>query len=258
MNADLTKYSKEKLKELCTQFHFDTKGTKQVLIERLGTVQEQILTSPVVVDLQPPKENCIWIASFDIGKHNFAFCIEEMNVDRTKLCKIEKNKKNELESHVYPNGRILVLENVSISKGCTKNKFDPKLFVNMNQVLEQFQLYWKHCTHVIIEEQMSFGKNKTNGDASKLAQHCYSWFLIKFPEIKIQSFRAYHKTQVLCAPPKMTKPERKKWAVQEAKRILENRGDEVNLKKVNDCLKQDDLCDTCVQLQAFKALEFYH
>jgi hypothetical protein len=115
---------------------------------------------------------------------------------------------------------------------------------------------------------MSFGK-KINLIAIKIAQHCASYFIMKYPNINIIEFPSYHKTQVLGAEkevkktkrgnPKfvsMSKPKRKKWAVNTCKEILENKGDLVSLERINKSKKKDDLADTYLQLQAFKYLYF--
>jgi hypothetical protein len=67
-------------------------------------------------------------------------------------------------------------------------------------------------------------------------------------------FPAYHKTQVLGARKKMSKKERKEWAVDKAIDILSNRDDNESLEKLSSKKKKDDYSDTIVQLQAFKYL----
>lgn len=265
--SQLLKFTKDKLKSLCKDQNIDDKGTKQVLVDRLEEKNRSGNEAIVVPSVgREPKMDHIWIASFDIGKNNFAFCIEEMDPRRAQGTKIKNTKddmyKKQLDETALLNGEMIVMENVSITKNCKTKGFDPQLFKNMNEVLEKFGSYFRHCSHIVIEEQMSFGRN-INVQALKLGQHCYSWFLIRYPLTTIHSFHAYHKTQVLCSPTKLTKPERKKWSVQEAKRILELRGGSgctsstQFLEKIKSVTKQDDLCDTLVQLQAFKILQFY-
>ena len=263
---ELEKFTKVKLKELCIENGVDPKGTKAQLIVSLQLqLQSKEKNEPGLPSEAGPRPipgvNCIWIASFDIGKNNFAFCIEEVDTHGfVKISKPPKGQmgpyKKEIIEKVYKNGKIIVNENLSITQGVKGSVFDPKLFTNMNRVLEKWEGFWSNCTHVIIEEQMSFGR-QTNIQAVKLGQHCYSWFNIKYPDIRIVSFHAYHKTQVLAAPLKMTKPERKKWSVIEAQGLLEGRGDTESISKIEGVSKKDDLCDTIIQLQAYKVLEFY-
>ena len=105
---------------------------------------------------------------------------------------------------------------------------------------------------------MSFGR-KINLTAIKLAQHCFSYFtfLVKDNISKIIEFPSYHKTTVLGAIKKMTKPIRKKWNIQKAIKILENRNDIDTLGIINSRIKMDDLSDVICQLQAFKILQYY-
>jgi hypothetical protein len=118
----------------------------------------------------------------------------------------------------------------------------------------------------VIEEQMAFGK-KLNKMAVKLGQHCYSYFTFLYGKSKVVfEFPAYHKTQVLGAEKEegkpyksgkkrykaVDKPQRKKWAVEKALEILNNRGEIEVIEGMTTKKKKDDLADTFLQLQAFK------
>jgi hypothetical protein len=264
---ELEKMTKTCLQELCSQKNLITKGTRAVLIEKL--LSSSTTNVPPNIPEPPPTiaENCIWIGSFDIGKNNFSFCIEEVNPP--KIAEIEyilpKNRfipdgtpteeYKKILDKVVNTGKIILIDNVSLMDNCKRTSFDPTIFSNMNKVLEKYTGYWSKCTKCIIETQMSFGK-MINLSAIKLAQHCFSWFNIKLPQIKVFEFPAYHKTKVLGAPKKMTKPQRKKWAVKKASEILQARNDQVTIQKIQQRCKQDDECDVIVQLQAFKILDF--
>ena len=50
--------------------------------------------------------------------------------------------------------------------------------------------------------------------------------------------------------------ERKKWAVTKALEILKTRKESEVIENIRSKKKQDDLADTCCQLQAFKYLHF--
>ena len=93
--------------------------------------------------------------------------------------------------------------------------------------------------------------------ALKLAQHCKSYFIFKYAsgEKEIIDFPAYHKTKVFGAG-KMTKPQRKKWAPDNAVDRLLGRGDIQGAELINSARKKDDLADTLVELQAFKFLRY--
>ena len=84
-------------------------------------------------------------------------------------------------------------------------------------------------------------------------------------EKEIVEFPAYHKTQLLGAPKTekkngklsaMSKPQRKKWSVQQAVDILCKREEMNIVDKIDSVSKRDDLADTFLQLQAYKILNF--
>ena len=143
-----------------------------------------------------PNESTIWLASFDIGKKNFAFYIEEVNVNAfesieniPRTCRYFKDgtcttEFQQVIRDVSLNGRRILLENVDLTRDTDRKKYlDPKVFVRMTELLDSYRDYWQHCTSFIIEQQMSFG-NKRNSMAVKLGQHCYSYFLIMFSTFK--------------------------------------------------------------------------
>ena len=212
------------------------------------------------------------IASFDIGKKNFAFIVEE--VDITKVNSIENiqpskryNKDgsptedfgNVLDD-LYQCGKVVLVKNLDITEGCDPSAyFDRKLFINMQNALDEYSEYWDKCDAFIVEQQMSFGKNKNNTMALKLGQHCQSYFLVKYRESKqVHEFPAYHKTQILGAlkSVRKTKPGRKKWAIEKALSILHLRNDESTLSQVTTKKKQDDMSDCLLMTITFTYLYF--
>ena len=221
----------------------------------------------------------VWIASFDMGKKNFAFCIEEVHISnllslknipplsRYKPDGTPTPKMNALLNEVCSNGRLVLYKNLDLTQNCNPRlKLDPETFHNMIDALDTYADYWDKCAVIVIEEQMSFGK-KLNKMAMRLGQHCYSYFTFKYGRYKtVLEFPAYHKTQVLGAPkllgkpyksgkPRyvaMDKPQRKKWSVEKAVEILTSRGELDVLNQLTSAKKRDDLADVVVQLQAFK------
>src|SRR3989338_4147534 len=145
------------------------------------------------------------ILSIDIGKKNFALCIEEFNKDELlQLKTVPKSQQyhsdgtpteemQDILDRICANGKIIFHENFDLTLNCdSKKKLDPESFHNMNDVLDTYSDYWDKCEIIVIEEQM-----KTNQMAVKLGQHCYSYFTFKYGrEKKIVEFPAYHKTQV--------------------------------------------------------------
>jgi len=193
------------------------------------------------------------IASFDIGKKNFAFVIEE--IEEKELQKqrlLKKNKKSIIEC-----GKIVLFKNLDLTMDTNKKLYlDPKIFHNMYHELDKYACYWDKCDTILIEKQMSF-RGKRNPMALKLGQHCYSYFVYKYGMGKeIIEFPAYHKTQELGAPKKQTKAQRKKWAVEKAQSILAQRGDYYNLVAIFNEKKQDDICDCILMNIAYIIRKF--
>ena len=212
------------------------------------------------------------IASFDIGKKNFAFIIEK--VDITKINQIQnvpvKNRYikdgtpskdfSKLLDELYTCSEVILLRNLDITDGCDPKKyFDPRLFINMQDVLDEYREYWDKCDAFIVEQQMSFGRKKNNSMAVKLGQHCQSYFLVNYRDFKNTiEFPAYHKTQILGAPKceRKTKPGRKKWAIKKAMEILHLRNDTETLSQVKLKKKQDDMSDCLLMTITFSYLFF--
>lgn len=224
-----------------------------------------------------------YIASFDIGKVNFAFYVEEVDTRELEvMTTIPKNRRyksdgtptedfERLISSIYLTGNTILYKNLNLTEGTEKSKYlDPKIYHNMIKELDKYRDIFEKCSIIVIEQQMSF-KNAQNTMALKLAQHCHSYFVFRYPITEVDNiifddskevveFPAYYKTQVLGAPKKagksMTKPERKKWATEKAIDILMQRGDVETLEELTTSRKKDDLADTLIQLQSFKFLRF--
>ena len=221
----------------------------------------------------------IWVASFDIGKKNFSFYIEEFDTELiTNIVNIPsyKNRYNDngtvkdefipILNNICKNGTKILLENHDITQNCNAKAYlDTLTFYNMNDLLDEYKEYWDQCDIFLIEKQMSFGK-KHNTMALKLGQHCWSYFSIYYGKSKkIIEFPAYYKTQILGSEKdkKITKtgkisykaidkPKRKKWCIQKGIEILELRSDKDTIELIKQSKKKDDLCDVICQLQAFK------
>jgi hypothetical protein len=221
----------------------------------------------------------IYIASIDIGKKNFAFCIEEfskkelLNIknipfnQRYKEDGTSTPKMKKILDEIFSNGKVIFYDNLDLTQNCDpKCKLDPETFHNMIDALDKHVEYWDKCSAIVIEEQMSFGK-KLNKMAMKLGQHCYSYFTFKYGRYKtIIEFPAYHKTQVLGAPKvegkpyksgkkrykAMEKPQRKKWSVEHAIEILTSRGEIDIVENLRKRKKLDDIGECLNQLQAVK------
>ena len=229
------------------------------------------------------KDESLWIASFDIGKVNFAFYVEEINLSKLNSIKnITKDKRYNpngtytpefedlMQNYIYQNGNKKLLRNINLTDGTDKDKyFDTDICYNMFDVLDEFQEYWDKVSYVIVEKQMAF-RGKINTMALKLGQNCQSYFMMNYGrDLKVIEFPAYYKTTVLGAPQTETKTktgkvkfktlgdrERKVWSVKEVFGILSHRNDYETMSEIGEMKKKDDVSDVIVQLQAFKYLYF--
>lgn len=166
------------------------------------------------------------IASFDIGKKNFCFCIGSLMRDE-----------------------IIYFKNTDISKN---NKLD--ICLEMYKLLENYKFFWDKCSIFLIEKQMNFGY-KRNNICVRLEIHLISFLLLNYKkEKKIIEYPAYNKTRVYEAPQFENTFKRKKWAVKKAIEILiENKNDKIlNLLKQEK--KKDDIADCILMIDSYKIL----
>jgi hypothetical protein len=205
----------------------------------------------------------MWIATVDPGKNNFAFSIEE--IDENALVTLKKKLppknqrvdiygelidvyKNAL-TELYKASKTILFKTVNIS--LNKKTLDQNVFMELTRVLDEHRFYWDKCAFIIIEQQMSFGKN-INVMALKIAQHVYSYMIFQYHSFKsVYYFPAYNKTQLLGAPKKLTKPQRKKWAVEKATEVWTLRKDNEALERLKSYKKKDDVSDCLIMSLAF-------
>lgn len=163
------------------------------------------------------------VAAFDIGSKNFAFCIRERENDKT-----------------------LLLENLDLTID-TEDFND--ILLNLIDEMDRRKEHWNRCDIFLIEKQMHF-RGKYNVKALKIAQHLLTYLLMNYKKTKeIIDYPAFHKTKVLDAPKKMTKPQRKKWAVEKALELLEKT--EPNYyNMIKKAKKKDDLADVYLMVSA--------
>jgi len=173
------------------------------------------------------------ILSIDIGTKNSSFYIESF--DESKITKQNFEKQGDREYWKLVD--------------FTTPADD--LFLNMFTFLDENRKIWDRCNGIIIEKQ-----HKLNYRAQVL-EHCiFGYFRNLYGPFKyISNISATRKTQILDAPKKMDKPKRKKWAIAEAHRILNERNDIDGLQILYKT-KSDDLADSMLQLKAFQKLIF--
>lgn len=187
------------------------------------------------------------ILSIDVGTRNCAFYIEDFN--EVSLEKIKKLKRGESQlDQLYKTGKRVYWKVVDFEKDL---KAGIEVFVPMIKFLDDNREQWDKCNGIIIEKQL-----KINYNAQVVQHFIFSYFKNLYGPFKyISDISATRKTQVLGAPKKMDKKERKKWAVQEATRVFTLREDFEGLKILHTA-KADDLADACLQLKAFQHLVF--
>lgn len=196
------------------------------------------------------KEGVIRIASFDIGKKNFAQYVEDMSTEELEKLEVEykslpKTKQRRIKGAMYPEIKN-ILERVylcgtrvqtgvyDLRDDKTSDKLDMATRQNLRSHLASFDGLWETCDIFIIEQQFfrtwSGGKRsagtEANVDAIKIGEAVIMYLLDNYPFKEVSYFGSQNKTQILGAPWKMSKPQRKKWAVDKAEEIYRLRGDE--------------------------------
>ena len=256
----------------------------------------------------------IRLASFDIGKVNFAHYIEDIDV--TKILsveekyialpkKLQRKTKGELTPEMKDILREVYLSGTRIHTGVydirnsQTDTFDIPTRKNLLSHLYSHKYLWDECSIFVVEQQYFktwSGRRKSPGteanvDAIKIAECLMTWLLCEYPLKEILYFGSQNKTQMLGAPWNLDKPQRKKWAIEECRRMYEMRMDEdmkelflledrVFKKRMNseekiqtylktytpisedgklmaekivrNRQKLDDICDAALQAQAFK------
>lgn len=202
--------------------------------------------------------------SIDIGLHNTSvYCEEFFKIYLPKLAKTKRHQRSGLPTQnyqdildsIYSRGKTIYFVNNDFARDINVKKLKVNDFISIlsvvNNYFDSIVTLISKCDFVIIERQL-----KTNPYAQRLEQHIVSWFTIKVPSLKVIIYPASHKTSILGAPKKIKgkgrKPLRKKWCVEECKKILEKRKDEKTLTALSRTKKKDDLSDTVCQLASFK------
>jgi regulatory protein YycI of two-component signal transduction system YycFG len=103
----------------------------------------------------------------------------------------------------------------------------------------------------VVEKQL-----KQNPEAQFVDHAIQSYLTIYYGDFKqIVSFSSKNKTK-LFDQTKMTKYQRKKWAVEKAISVMEERKEVEALAYIKSLKKKDDVSDAICQLDAFKAMLF--
>ncbi len=189
----------------------------------------------------------IRIASFDVGKKNFAQYIEDIQSEtvdslKEKYNSLDKKDKRRVKGPMN-DGIRSILTDLSINATRIQTgvydfttedttSLDVETRKNMFEHMKRYKELWDQCDIFIIEQQYfktwsgGRGGTEANVDAIKLGEGLLSWLLINYPTKIIKTFGSQNKTLMLGAPAGMGKAERKKWAVQKTRKLYEARKDE--------------------------------
>jgi Poxvirus A22 protein len=167
--------------------------------------------------------------SIDVGKVNLGIYVEEFSR--------------------ADNGQAIYLQRVDLTL-CKKERVTVTFLKRMFDFLDSIKTHLEKCDYFVIEKQM-----RTNPEAQFVDHALQSYFLIHYKDKQVVSFSSKNKTH-LFDDTKMTKYQRKKWAVEKAIKMFTDRGDTERLDYIKSLKKKDDASDAVCQLDAFKTIFF--
>ena len=185
------------------------------------------------------------IAAFDIGFKNFAVAIEGV-VNLTPECEgYEDESGNKLECELRRD--IILADTTDITQFSTKSELRSKsYFMGAIEYMDSISEYMDMCDVILIEQQL-----QRNCKAVKLQQNLHTYLMTKYRrDKKIIIYPSTNKTRAFDAP-KMTKPQRKKWAVDKALDILQSMNS-MFFDKIAQMKKRDDVCDCVLMIESYK------
>ena len=201
------------------------------------------------------------LASFDIGKVNFAHYIEDIDVQKILSIekeynelpkKLQRKTKGELSPQMKKIIDDLYLSGTRCHTGVYDIRndksefFDMKTRKNLICHLDLYRNLFNECNIFVVEQQYfktwsgrkksTRGGTEANVDAIKIAEAVVTWILCEYPMKEVLYFGSQNKTQILGAPWSLTKAQRKRWASVECRRLYNLRGD----KSLIDLFELDD------------------
>lgn len=180
------------------------------------------------------------VAAFDLGIHNTAVAIEEFN------------DKEDSEDGVFSNGTILFIDKVDLAPGKKNAKMSDEVINNIMSYIETILDKLETCNVILIERQ--FKKAGKQNSCCIHLEHLIHTLLIYFfrgTKTKVIVYASKHKTKEFESK-KMTKPQRKKWTVEQAGEIMMARQDYDTLKLLSSG-KKDDYADVIMMIQSYKS-----
>jgi hypothetical protein len=182
----------------------------------------------------------MYIISFDIGEKNFAFSfIKSTKEENTIVFEVE-------DVNLY---NVIEKQKQTIIESCCK----------ISNILQTYDDKICTCSFILIEQQM-----RPNIRAQRISQHVWSYLYTKYVTgekyPQIISVSSTLKTKMFTAED-LNKNQRKKWVTDLVlTRKIVNLAkvhaitaiiSESVLKKIQELIKQDDVCDTIVQSLVF-------
>jgi len=130
---------------------------------------------------------------------------------------------------------------------------NPQILSAATEFLTKILDLIKQSNIIIIERQLA-----VNYKSSRLFQHIITFLCLYAPmfpvDCVIADVNPKLKGKQLKAPPNINKPGLKKWSVEKACQILQDRNDIPSLRIMTLSKKKDDLSDTVIQMEAFMSL----
>jgi len=220
------------------------------------------------------------ICSFDIGIVNFAQYIESVKIKEIlRLVGHYQSLPAKIRNERIPKSSALIdIRDAVCLIGRRKSfgvynldpvgeKNPPYTNLTRKEViahLERHKSKFDKCDVFVIEQQyfstFSFGRRKNGTEANvkaiKVAECVHTWLEINYPFKIINTFPSMNKTQILGAEPKLTKAQRKTWAVKKSRSIYQDRNDQSSINRYDSYKKskqkQCDVSDAMLQCQAYK------
>lgn len=155
-----------------------------------------------------------------------------------------KNCAIRTERRTYKDGKLHVQTLIQSKIDFTytedeDNTNDTFYYTQVLDHLSQFIPYFQTSHYILIESQLPI-----NYDLVRMSQHLITYIMLY---IKDQGLRPLiieidpkFKSRLFNAPPKMTKDELKKWAWENALKILKEHGDNDTVKVILEAKKKDD------------------
>jgi len=191
----------------------------------------------------------ITIASFDIGKKNFAQYVESISKDeiehlkkcyaasksgRASLVKTRTPEYRNFLNSVYLTGRRVHTGVYDLRNEKKEDVLDNETRKNIIRHLHTHKWLWEKCDVFIIEQQFfkpsgrrgsNLNSSQANVDALKISELLIGWLLNEYPDKEHLFFGSTNKTQLLGAPPKLKRKGVKDFCIEQAKLLYKLRND---------------------------------